>query len=261
MNSRSSARGAGRTAPEGRPRLRRSHRAASASIAIAVHLAILFLLVRSLPRPPVMREPDAVTVSLVAPIPVPTPPPRPQPPRPAASRASGPQSPPTAARPPPLARAAAPRRTLAQAPLPIPAAPAAVMQPGVSEAELAGAITAGSGAGDGGGEGRRCDMVRRLQAALRRDARVQAAAAEVRRAGPRAVLIWNGDWIQSAGEAGKGLAGVRQAISLEVAFAPEACRAQPVHGLVLITLNDAPGSARLVLGGGVWRWSDLLQLR
>ena len=104
-------------------------------------------------------------------------------------------------------------------------------------------------------------MVRRLQAALRRDARVQAAAAEVRRSGPRAVLVWNGDWIQSAGEAGKGLAGVRQAISLEVAFAPEACRAQPVHGLVLITLNDAPGSARLVLGGGVWRWSDLLQLR
>jgi hypothetical protein len=104
-------------------------------------------------------------------------------------------------------------------------------------------------------------MVRRLQAALRRDARVQAAAAEARRSSPRAVLVWSGDWIQSPGEAGKGLAGVRQAISLEVAFAPEACRDQPVHGLVLLTLNDAPGSPRLVLGGGVWRWTDLLHLR
>ena len=156
-------------------------------------------------------------------------------------------------------RAAVPRRRVVQAPSPIHAAPTAPLQPGVSEAELAGAATAGSG--DGGGAGRRCDMVRRLQSALRRDPRVQAAAAEVRRSGSGAILVWNGDWIQSPGEEGKGLAGVRQAIALEVAFAPEACRAQAVHGLVLITMNDAPGSVRLVLGGGVWRWTDLLQLR
>ena len=37
-----------------------------------------------------------------------------------------------------------------------------------------------------------------------------------------------------------------------------ACRTAPVHGLVLIALNDAPGSARLVVGAGDWRWSDLL---
>ena len=90
---------------------------------------------------------------------------------------------------------------------------------------------------------------------------MQAAAAQARRSGTRAILVWNGDWIQSPGEEGKGLAGVRQAISLEVAFAPEACRTQQMHGLVLLTLNDAPGSAGLVLGGGVWRWSDLLQIR
>jgi hypothetical protein len=33
-----------------------------------------------------------------------------------------------------------------------------------------------------------------------------------------------------------------------------------MHGLVLISLNDAPGSPRLVFGSGVWRWSDLLML-
>ena len=55
--------------------------------------------------------------------------------------------------------------------------------------------------------------------------------------------------------------GVRQAIVMEVAFAPEACRAEPMSGLVLIAMNDAPGAARLVLGAGQWRWSDLLAAR
>ena len=107
-------------------------------------------------------------------------------------------------------------------------------------------------------------MVRRLQEALRRDARVQAAAAEAHRAsGGRgsAILVWNGDWLRSGAEDGKGLAGVRQAISLGVAFAPEACRAQAMNGLVLISLNDSPGSARLALGARHWRWSDLLFAR
>lgn len=240
--------------PQGHPRLRPSQRAASAGVAIAAHLAILFLLVSALPRPAVLREPEAVTVSLV------TPPPVPKPLEASTSTAAGP--PRAAAAPPrPVVRAAAPRKRIVQAPSPIHAAPTPAQQPGVSEAELAGAITAGSGVGDGGGAGRRCDMVRRLQSSLRRDPRVQSAAAEVRRSGSGAILVWNGDWIQSPGEEGKGLAGVRQAIALEVAFAPETCRTQTVHGLVLITMNDAPGSVRLVLGGGVWRWSDLLQLR
>jgi len=34
-----------------------------------------------------------------------------------------------------------------------------------------------------------------------------------------------------------------------------------VHGIVLISLADGPGSARLALGSGVWRWSDLLYAR
>ena len=107
-------------------------------------------------------------------------------------------------------------------------------------------------------------MVRRLQNALRRDYQVQAAVAEAHRVGATAnsaVLVWNGDWIRSVSQDGKGLAGVRQAIIVEVGFAPRACKVQPVHGLVLISLNDAPGSARIVLGARDWRWSDLLFAR
>jgi hypothetical protein len=104
-------------------------------------------------------------------------------------------------------------------------------------------------------------MVRRLQNALRSDFRVRAAMAGAGSSGGGAILVWNGDWVQSSGEDGKGLASVRQAIAVEVAFAPEACRRQSMHGLVLIALNDGPGSTRLALGGGDWRWSDLLGLR
>ena len=52
---------------------------------------------------------------------------------------------------------------------------------------------------------------------------------------------------------------VRQAIMWEIAFAPEACRNQRMHGLVLLSLAD--GSTRFAVGSGDWRWSDLLGLR
>lgn len=120
----------------------------------------------------------------------------------------------------------------------------------MGEGELAGAATAGSG---GGGA---CDMIRRIQAALRTDRLVRAAVANAEPG--KAILVWNGGWIRHLDQDGAGLAAVREAMTWEIGFAPEACRRQRMHGLVLISLNDAPGSARLVLGGGDWRWSDML---
>jgi hypothetical protein len=144
-------------------------------------------------------------------------------------------------------------------------APAQVAE--VSAAELAGAATAEGGSGEGGGGGTgsgsgggTCNMVRRIQEALRKDQLVITAARSPTASG-KALRVWNGDWVQSTGEDGKGLAAVREAIIWEVAFAPAACRAQPVHGLVLISLNDGAGSTRLALGTADWRWSDLLGLR
>ncbi|MFN3932799.1 MAG: hypothetical protein ACK4JY_13765, partial [Brevundimonas sp.] len=156
------------------------------------------------------------------------------------------------------------------------AAPTPVMAPvfaTVSEARLAGAATAGSGAGQGagsgqgtgsgqgagsgpGGDGAGCDMIGRLQQALRADPEVRAAVGQAHRtAGGRALLVWDGDWVRTPGQAGKGLAGLRQAIALEVAFAPEACRRQPMRGLVLIAFADG---GRVVFGTSGWRWSQLL---
>jgi hypothetical protein len=107
-------------------------------------------------------------------------------------------------------------------------------------------------------------MVRRLQDALRDDPDIRAAVADAHRtadAGSRALLIWNGDWIQNPGQEGKGLAGVRQAISVEVAFAPKACQSQPMRGLVLLSLTEASTGPKVVLGQGAWTWSDLLDRR
>jgi len=104
-------------------------------------------------------------------------------------------------------------------------------------------------------------MARRLQTALRKDARVQAAVADAQATTGKALYVWNGDWIRSRGQDGNGLAAVREAIMWEVGFAPEACRAEPMHGLLAMSLSDGPGASRLVLGGGEWRWKDLLRPR
>jgi len=265
MSQPARERDSGRAQP--RPRLQR-RRLFAATAAVVGHLLVFLVLVGSLAKPPLTVEPNAVTMTLVSlPPVVPAPPaapaptprkPRPQPSASAAAPRPAPARP--APRRPPTPRLTPDALLASQARTPAPLAE-------LSEAQLAGAITAGSGvgsgAGAGSGGGRACDMVRRLQTALRRDARIQDAVAEAHRGSgsSRAVLVWNGDWIRSGLEDGKGLAGVRQAIMVEVAFAPAACRAEPMHGLVLISLNDGPGAARLALGSGAWRWSDLLFAR
>lgn len=132
-------------------------------------------------------------------------------------------------------------------PLPIPPVKAAATGQGLTDAEIAGAASGDAGAPGGG-----CDMRRRLAAALRKDPMVAAAAA---RLAGRAVMVWNGDWVRSEGEDGAGLSAVRESILWEVGFAPEACRTERVHGLVLFAVTGG----RLALGASDWRWSDLLK--
>ena len=124
----------------------------------------------------------------------------------------------------------------------------------LSESQLAGAASAGQGGGGGGG----CDTALRVQQALRRDPLVRGAVAGANRLG-KAIMLWNGDWVRSGGEDGKGLSAAREAVTWEVAYAPEACRNQRMHGLVLLSLGD--GGTRMAIGSSDWRWSDLLGLR
>lgn len=183
-----------------------------------------------------------MSVTLVTPTP-------PAPPAPQTAPEPKPDKPP----PPKLGRA--PKLAVTVAPIAARPGPAATAPVEMSEAELAGAATVGAGAGGGAG----CDMARWLQKALREDRQVQAAVAEA--AAGKAIRVWDGAWVRHPGQEGEGLAAVREAIQWRVAFAPVACRAEPVHGLIVLSLNDGPGASRLAVGTGDWRWSDLLFVR
>lgn len=228
--------------------MRNRGRVLGAALSLTCHLLILFAFFWAWPEAPKLVEPAAVTVELIAP---PAPTPKPASPAPAAA-AEPKRAPPV--KPPP-------RRPILKPPPPdvdyLPAQVARKSDTGttLTEAQLAGAATAGSGGSGGGGGGGACNMAGRVQTALRKDPLVRAAIAG---SAGKATLVWRGDWIRDLGEDGKGLAIIREAIMWEVAFAPAACRAEPVRGLVVLSLNGAGGPTRLALGGGSWRWSDLL---
>jgi hypothetical protein len=184
-------------------------------------------------------------VAVAPPVPEPTPKPvvKPEPPHPKAShKPVEPQK----------ARQAPPQPNSRYAPTSEASVSDTANEP--SETQLAEAATASSGSPGGA-----CNMIRLLQDALRKDAAIRAAVAEAdRRVSGKAIMLWNGDWVTSRGEDGKGLANVREVMMVEIAFAPAACKTGVVHGLVRFSLNDAPGATRLMVGSGVWRWSDLL---
>ena len=210
-------------------------------MSVAGHLTVLYALLSTHRELSATIDPEPMAVQLIEV-------------RPAAAAQPTPEPPSPATPPPPrnIARPVAPPQDVVA--LAAGKGLAAEGRDELSDAQLATATTAGSGASGGD-----CNMARWLQGALRKDRLVQAAVAEVHRG--RAIMVWNGDWVRHPGQEGNGLAAVREAILWDVAFAPEACRAEPVRGLVLLSLGDGPGSPRLVVGSGEWRWSDLLRGR
>jgi hypothetical protein len=221
---------------------RRIHLAGALSVLF--HLGLILALLSAHVAPITRAEPEPIVVELVNVRPLAAPIEKPAPPNP------------TPVKPPP------PRNIFRKTPapprdVPVQAAgkgPTAEGTDELSESQIASAATAGGGAPGGS-----CDMVGWLQRALRKDAMVQNAVAEAHRG--KALIVWNGDWVRHGDQDGAGLAAVREAIMWEVAFAPVACRAKPVRGLVMISLNDGPGAARIVVGAGNWHWSDLLLSR
>lgn len=253
-------------------RLRRRPRSVAVVLSAMAHLAILIAIfaARPDPVPPELAPMIVQLVEITPPAPVLAPP--------APSPAPSPAPTPKPAEAPKVAKApekSPPRKAIARRAPPSPAMEplptgeaegaddGAVAAVELSEAEVSGAAKVGSsggggGAGSGAGGGA-CNMLEWLEQRLRRDPRVRAAASDAHRGKP--LLLWNGDWLRHPGQDGGGLATVREAIMWEVAFAPEACRARPVQGHVVISLGDGSGSARIALGKGQWRWSDLLHGR
>ena len=269
----------------------RRRRILAVALSLGAHAALLPLVFLAQSHPPVFSPMSEEIAPLVITLEPPPRPPTPAEPTPDPDSApSGgspapspaPPAPAPVATPDPKPRPSPPPRVHTRAARPAPPnvptivanpGPPAVSFVGLSDRELAGAAVAGSGqgtgagtgvgsglgAGNGSGSGGPCDMVKRIQDALRDDARIRRTAAEAQGTlGPgKALLMWNGDWLLSPGQEGKGLAGVRQAIAVEIAFSPPACRHQAMRGYAVISLGDAPGSPRIALGAASWRWSDL----
>ncbi|HWY63288.1 MAG TPA: hypothetical protein VNW15_15410 [Rhizomicrobium sp.] len=232
---------------------RRRGRVMAWAFSIAAHLTVFTALFWPYAGPPPHADTPPILVNLVdEPKPEPPGPPDkpPGPPAAAPVKAEVPQKP---------VRATARRRS---APAPAPAEDSKPLTDTfadvLSETELAGATSADAEGAGGGGGGGSCDIARIVQQALRRDPLVRSAVGNADRLG-KSVMLWNGDWVRSGGQDGKGLSAVREAVLWEVAFAPAACRNKRVHGLVLLSLAD--GNTRFAIGSGDWRWSDLLEVR
>jgi len=234
-------------------------RALGVAASLVSHLLVLMLALSVPASAPKLMEPPPVTVTLIN-EPPPTPPAPPAPVR--APRPPPPRAREKPQRPKRPARVKAVTRPVVARPKPAPPkvetfdadqAPSAGSGSELSEGQLVGAETAGSGGGGGG-----CDMAGRVQEALRKDRLVHAAVSGL---GGKAMLVWDGDWVWMHGDVGRGLTAVRQAMAFEIAFAPEACRSKPMHGLVVFSVNASQGPVRLAVGLDRWRWSDLLGLR
>ncbi len=267
------------------------------TVSVAAHLALLPALLSVMSGPPELAPAEPIVIDLTPfpPIPRPRTPAQPSPDPDPGGAAAAPEpepdpvvTPPAAKTPEPPKPPATPVRARPPVPAPRtvptvaataalnrgpaaqPSGPAAIS---LGAGDLIGAAVAGSGrgagsgtgsgSGSGSGSGGDCDMIARLQRALRDDPEVRDGLVRARRDLPpgRTPLLWNGAWLRTPGEAGEGLAGVRQAIAVEVAFAPPACRSQPMRGLVLLTLADGPAAPSVALGTGAWRWSDLTGAR
>lgn len=258
-------------------------------LSLTVHAAVVSIIWGMRAQSPAGPEPlPVVMVELIDP-PEPPPPPEPEPdpaptgppaevptPSQAAQTKEAAKAPtvtpkPQTAPPPPIHRTPPPR--VPTEVVAVSSAPPAPNMRLLGDGELAGALVAGAGAGGGSGEGGSggggsggsgtgtgCNMAGRLQALVRRDARVQAtvrAAQAQMQSGRRAIVIWDGDWVHALDQDGRGLAGVRQAIAVEVAFAPRECRMERVNGTVVVSLGDDAGSPRLAFVAPSWRWGEL----
>jgi len=219
-------------------RAQRRNRWLAGVATVGAHVAVFTALFWHYAVPPRPPEPAPIMLSLLDT-------PKPAPPAPPEPEMEQPGSPQIALVPLPPIKSTS-LRTVARTPAPN-------TSDLLSAAQLAGATAIGEGGGGGGA----CDMGRAVQNALRRDPLVRAAVENANRIG-KAVMLWNGDWVQTGDEEGKGLSAVREAISWEVAFAPEACRNMRQHGPVLLSLAD--GTTRFSVGTSDWRWSDLLGL-
>ena len=118
----------------------------------------------------------------------------------------------------------------------------------------------------GNGTGRGCSVASAVSAALIADkaamAELATLPAEVRSEAD-AVMLWNGAWLDHAPEAQMQMAqspipALKRAVIDAVLALPAECQEVETAGPQLISVPEPGRTTMVVIGSGVWRWSNLL---
>lgn len=114
-----------------------------------------------------------------------------------------------------------------------------------------------------GSTGGGCGIEDAIKARMIAEPAIQSALAAVprdSRSVANAIQLWDGAWIPALAPEGElALVAVRAAIAEVIAEAPTRCRDQDILGPRFLIVAEPGGSTTvLVLGSGLWRWSDLV---
>lgn len=152
---------------------------------------------------------------------------------------------------------------------PAPVPPVPVLNPPVL---LPSAITVpAQPTASGSGVGAGCGMAGVIGQAIAADPAAMAALAAVP-AGVRtdadAVMLWNGGWLDVGGAPplsllptmlqSDPLSALKQTVIAALAASPPECRDLSVSGPQLIPILEPGRTTMLVIGSGMWKWTDLI---
>ncbi|MEO5641524.1 MAG: hypothetical protein ABIQ98_07145 [Sphingomicrobium sp.] len=75
-----------------------------------------------------------------------------------------------------------------------------------------------------------------------------------------AVILWNGEWVASAPGSidSPAILSIRHVLEQVAIEASPECRDEPIVGPQFIAIPEQNRTTTLVIGSGVWQWSDLL---
>ena len=116
------------------------------------------------------------------------------------------------------------------------------------------------------GDGNGCSVASAVSAALIADkvamAELAALPTEVRSQAD-AVMLWNGAWLDDDPEwqmqmAQRQIPALRRVVTEAVLALPAACLEVQTSGPQLLPISEPERTTMVVIGSGVWRWSNLL---
>lgn len=153
------------------------------------------------------------------------------------------------------------KQSRTKAPFPIP--PPLIEMPSPEPASSQDADTSEAAAGGSGG----CQLAADAGIAIQQDPAAMTELAALPpgiRTDADAVMLWNGQWLgepePTTAMSPPSVTGeLRRVVEAIVAAAPAQCRDATAIGPVFVPIAEAGRTTMVVIGSGIWRWSQLLE--